>query len=325
MKKTLLTVALGLAAILSMPVAAQEIKIRLAHSLSTTEPTHLAAEYLAKNLAERSKGKISLQVFPNQQLGSEKDVNEMMRQGANLMTVTDAGYLSDFVPDMGVLAGPYLFRTPDDQSKLIKSDWFKSIEQKLEKSGIKLVVKNGYFGQRHIIADKPIRKPEDIAGMTIRVPPNTVFVETFKAMGARPTTVQWSEVYSALQQNVVAGAEAPLGSLWGSKLHETRKVISMTKHFTAFNYWVINLDYFKRLPADVQKMLLEEGEKAGAYMTKLTIEKQKGYMDEFKKAGVTFVEDVDIPAFQKATASVYSAFPKWTPGLHDTVTKIIND
>ncbi|MEO8544903.1 MAG: C4-dicarboxylate TRAP transporter substrate-binding protein [Burkholderiaceae bacterium] len=315
---------LALAAAMAMPVAAQEITIRLAHSLSTSEPTHLAAEYLAKNLAERSKGRVKLEIFPNQQLGSEKDVNEMMRQGANLMTITDAGYLSDFVPDIGVLAGPYLYRTPEDQTRIIKSDWFKSIEQQLEKSNIQLIVKNGFFGQREIIADKAIRKPEDIAGMTIRVPPNTVFVETFKAMGARPATVQWSEVYSALQQNVVAGAEAPLGSLWGSKLYETRKIISMTGHFTAFNYFIINTGYFKRLPADVQKMLLEEGEKAGAYMTKLTIEKQNGYMDQFKKAGVTFVEDVDIPAFQKATASVYKAFPKWSPGLHETVAKIIN-
>jgi len=154
--------------------------------------------------------------------------------------------------------------------------------------------------------------------MTVRVPPNTMWIETFKAMGARPTTVQWSEVYNALQQNVVAGAEAPLGSLWGSKLHETRKVISMTGHFTAFVMWPINAGYFAKLPADVQKVLLEEGQKAGDEMTRLTLDLQKDYVAKFKAAGVTFV-DVDLPAFQKATSSVYGAFPKWTPGLHDTV------
>jgi len=316
--------AIALTATLSMPLGAQEIKMRLAHSLSTSEPTHLAAEYLAKNLAERSNGRISLQVFPSQQLGSEKDVNEMMRQGANLMTITDAGYLSDFVPDMGVLAGPFLFKGPEDQAKVVASDWFKSVEQKFDQAGIKLVVKSAYFGPRHIIANKPIRKLEDIAGMTIRVPPNTVFVETFRALGARPTTVQWSEVYSALQQNVVEGAEAPLGSLWGSKLHETRKTISMTGHFNAFNYFIINAGYFKKLPPDVQKMLVEEGEKAGAYCTKLTLEKQQSYIDQFKAAGVTFVTDVDLPAFQKASAGVYNMFPKWTPGLYKTVLDIIN-
>ena len=295
------------------------IKIRFAHSLSTTEPAHLAAEYFAKNVAARTNNKVQIQVFPSEQLGSGKEVNEMIRQGANVMNITDPGYLSDFVPDIGVLNGPYLIKDPKDYDKLLASDWYKGVEKKLEAAGFKLIMANGFFGQRHLIADKPIRKPEDMAGMTVRVPPNTMWIETFKAMGARPTTVQWSEVYNALQQNVVAAAEAPLGSLWGSKLHETRKVISMTGHFTAFVMWPINASYFSKLPADVQKVLLEEGEKAGDEMTRLTLELQKDYVAKFKAAGVTFVEDVDLAAFQKATSRVYSAFPKWTPGLHDTV------
>lgn len=312
---------LALTACLQAPMAsAQEvIRIRLAHSLSTSEPAHVAAEYFAKNVAQRTNNKVLIQVFPSEQLGSGKDVNEMIRQGANVMNITDPGYLSDFVPDIGVLNGPYLIKDPKDYTKLLASDWYKDVEKKLEAAGFKLVMANGFFGQRHLIADKPVRKPEDMAGMTVRVPPNTMWIETFKSMGARPTTVQWSEVYNALQQNVVAAAEAPLGSLWGSKLHETRKVISMTGHFTAFVMWPINASYFNKLPADVQKVLLEEGKKAGDEMTRLTLELQNDYMNKFKAAGVTFVSDVDLAAFQKSTSTVYKAFPKWTPGLHDTV------
>ena len=321
MKKLL---ALTLTAIaVALPAAAQEVKIRFAHSLSTTEPAHLAAEYFAKNVAERTKGRVQIQVFPGEQLGPGKDINEMIRQGANVMNITDPGYLSDFVPDIGVLNGPYLVAGPKDYEKLLASDWYKGVEAKLAQAGIKLVMANGFFGQRHMIADKPIRKPEDAAGLTVRVPPNTMWVETFKAMGTRPTTVQWSEVYNALQQNVVAAAEAPLGSLWGSKLHETRKTISMTGHFTAFVMWPMNVNFFNRLPKDVQQVLLEEGRKAGDYMTRLTLEQQQSYVDRFKAAGVTFVTDVDLAAFRKATAPVYKAFPKWTPGLHDTVSKIL--
>ena len=307
------------AALAAAPAAAQDpIRIRLAHSLSTTEPAHLAAEFFAKNVAARTNTRVQIQVFPSEQLGSGKEVNEMIRQGANVMNITDPGYLSDFVPDIGVLNGPYLIKDPNDYAKLLASDWYKGVEKKLEAAGFKLVMANGFFGQRHLIADKPVKTPADMAGMTVRVPPNTMWIETFKAMGARPTTVQWSEVYNALQQNVVAAAEAPLGSLWGSKLHETRKVISMTGHFTAFVMWPINAGYFAKLPPDVQKVLLEEGKKAGDEMTRLTLELQKDYVAKFKAAGVTFVE-VDTPAFQKSTASVYGAFPKWTPGLHDAV------
>ena len=155
--------------------------------------------------------------------------------------------------------------------------------------------------------------------MTVRVPPNTMWIETFKSVGARPTTVQWSEIYNALQQNVVTAAEAPLASLWGAKLQETRKVISMTGHFTAFVMWPMNAGYFSKLPAEVQRVLLEEGKRAGDEMTRLTLESQDEYMKRFTQAGVTFVKDVDLAAFQRATAPVYKAFPKWTPGLHDTV------
>lgn len=309
--------ALALAA--SFGAAAQEIKIRFAHSLSPTEPAHLAAEYFAKNVAARTNGRVQITVFPAEQLGPGKDVNEMIRQGANVMNITDPGYLSDFVPDVGVLNGPYLIKTPQEYEKLLASDWFKGIDKKLEAAGFKLIMANGFFGQRELIADKPVRKPEDMAGMTVRVPPNTMWIETFKAMGARPTTVQWSEVYNALQQHVVEGAEAPLGSLWGSKLQETRKVISLTGHFTAFVMWPINATFFNKLPKDVQQILMEEGRKAGAEMTRLTLASQDDYLAKFKSAGVTIVSDVDIPAFQKATTSVYKAFPKWTPGLRETV------
>jgi len=312
--------AIAIAGVLALNVAsAQEVKIRFAHSLSTTEPAHLAAEYFAKNVAARTGGKVQISVFPAEQLGSGKDVNEMIRQGANVMNITDPGYLSDFVPDVGVLNGPYLIKTPQDYDKLLASSWFKGIEKKLEAAGFKLIMANGFFGQRHLISDKAVRKPEDIAGMTVRVPPNTMWIETFKAMGARPTTVQWSEVYNALSQNVVQAAEAPLGSLWGSKLQETRKVISMTGHFTAFTMWPINASYFNKLPKDVQQILIEEGAKGGAEMTRLTLATQDDYVAKLKASGVTFVNDVDVPAFQKATASVYTVFPKWSPGLRETV------
>lgn len=308
------------ASTLGVPALAQEtIRLRLAHSLSTSEPAHIAAEFFAKNVAQRTNNRVQIQVFPSEQLGSGKEVNEMIRQGANVMNITDPGYLSDFVPDIGVLNGPYLINDPKDYTKLLASDWYKGTEKKLETAGFRLVMANGFFGQRHLISTKAVRKPEDMSGMTVRVPPNTMWIETFKAMGARPTTVQWSEVYNALQQNVVVGAEAPLGSLWGSKLHEVRKFISMTGHFTAFVMWPINATYFNKLPADVQKILLEEGKRAGDEMTRLTLELQNDYISKFKAAGVQFVNDVDLPAFQKATSSVYKAFPKWTPGVHDTV------
>ena len=303
--------------------AAADYTIRLAHSLSATEPANLAAEFFAANVNERSDGRIEMSVFPGEQLGSGKDVNEMIRQGANVMNITDAGYLSDYVPDIGVLNGPYLLADYRDFQKIVDSDWLKGIDEQLQEAGIRVVSYNNLFGRRHMIADMPIRTPADIEGITVRVPPNQMWLATFEAMGARPTTVQWSEVYNALAQNVVAAAEAPLGSLWGAKLHEVKDTISLTGHFTAFAHFIMSEEFFQSLPEDLQTLLLEEGKRAGEEMTRLTLEKQDEYLEKFREAGVTIVEDVDIPAFQAKTASVYDAFPEWTPGLHAKIQEIL--
>lgn len=159
--------------------------------------------------------------------------------------------------------------------------------------------------------------------MTVRVPPNQMWIETFRSLGARPTTVQWSEIYNALQQNVVQAAEAPYGSLWGARLQEVRKIISTTGHFQAVTGWPINNGYFNRLPAEIRTMLLEEGAKAGIEQTRLTKEMEAGFVERFRAAGVEIVSDVDIPAFREASAATYRAFPKWTPGLHETVRRIL--
>ena len=178
-RRAALVAGAGLAAAAVLPARSQEtIRIRFAHSLSSTEPAHLAAEFFAKNVAARTNGRVQIQVFPGEQLGPGKEVNEMIRQGANVMNITDPGYLSDFVPDIGVLNGPYLVRTTQEYEKLLASDWFKATERRVEQAGFKLIMTNGYFGQRHLIADKPVRSPADMAGMTVRVPPNTMWIET---------------------------------------------------------------------------------------------------------------------------------------------------
>lgn len=317
---------LAVAAALSAPAVARaqsQIRIRLAHSLSTTEPAHVAAEFFARNMAERSNGRVRIEVFPGEQLGSGRDVNEMIRQGANVMNITDPGYLSDFVPDIGILNGPYLVDDFDQYGKLLDSNWYRDVDRRLQQAGLRMVMQGGYFGARHMIAERPIHKPADMAGMTVRVPPNQMWIETFRSLGARPTTVQWSEIYNALQQNVVQAAEAPYGSLWGSRLQEVRKVISTTGHFQAMTGWPINNGYFNRLPAEIRDMLLQEGDRARQEMTRLTRAQEDDYVRRFREAGVQVMTEVDIPAFRDASAATYRAFPRWTPGLHDTVRRIL--
>jgi tripartite ATP-independent transporter DctP family solute receptor len=269
----------------------------------------------AQRVKERSGGKLDLQLFPGEQLGAQKKVNEMISSGANMMNMTDYGQLGQFLPDAGVLAGPYIFGDLAQAERLFKSPVFKDLSDRLEQKGIKIVMANGLFGARHMLADKPIKKPDDLKGLTMRVPPSPIMVETFKAFGARPTEIAWGEVYNALQSNVVNGAEAPFGAIWGSKLQEVRKVVSKTNHQLMFTAWVTSANLFKSLPPDLQKILIEEGQTSAANLTKATVDEDDRFAQQLQKAGVQIVTDVDIPAFQKASASAYQAMPNLTPGF----------
>ncbi len=322
--KLCLSLAAGVAACLaSLPALSQEVVLRLAHSMSSNEPVHQALEFFAENVNERSDGRIDITVFPSEQLGSGKDVNDMIRQHTPVMNLTDPGYLADFVPDIGVLNGPYLLADTLSFPKILESDWYAEIDQQLQDQGFRVIAFNMLFGQRHMIADKPIRSPADIEGLTVRVPPNTMWIETFEAMGARPTTVNWAEVYGALQQGVVAAAEAPLGSLSGSKLYEVRNTVSLTGHFTAWVALIMSNEVFEAMPEDLQAIMLEEGHRAGEELTRLTLESEEEFIRQFEEAGLTVVRDIDIAAFQEATASVYEAFPEWTPGLRERIMQIL--
>jgi tripartite ATP-independent transporter DctP family solute receptor len=316
--------AFAACAFAASPAPAQDtINLRFAHSLSTNEPFHQAAEYFAKNMKERTKGRVQIKVFPGEQLGSLKDTMDMIRQGSNVMVSTDSGYLADFVPDFGILNGPYLLKDPAEFKKLLASDWYKEIVGKAHAAGFQVLAFNWYFGARQIIADRPLRNLNDLKGLSIRVPPVPMFIETFKALGTRGVTLNFSEVYTALQQKVVDAAEAPLPTLYGVKLYETSKVISMTSHFTAFLGVSMNAQVFDKLPADVKTALVEEANKAGEYMAKLTQERERGVIKDFEAKGVKIVNDVDVAQLQKASAVVYTQFPKWTPGLYDRVRKIL--
>lgn len=313
-------------AILPLAATAQDYTFRLAHVTSDKEPLQNAMEEFVKNVQERTDGRVAIQIFANAQLGSNPEVFEQVRAGAPIITISDPGYLSDFVADFGVLGGPYLMEDPRDFQKIVDSDLYAGMKDRLRsESGLELLSLNWLFGSRHMLSDKPISSPDDTAGMTFRTPPNIMWVETFNAMGARPTQVAWGEVYSALSSGVVDGAEAPLPSIYGAKLHETKKVISLTGHFKGFTGLMMNADQFANLPEDIRTIMLEEADKTGAFMTDLMLNSQEEWIAKLEAEGVTFNRDVDVAAFQAATADVYTKFPDWSDGLYAQVRAVLDN
>jgi tripartite ATP-independent transporter DctP family solute receptor len=305
------------------PLKAETYTLKLGHVQSSEEPIHKSFLRFAKGVEDRSEGRVLVHVYEASALGTNKEVYELARLGASVIANVDSGYLSDYLPDVGILTGPYLLQDINDYKKVVESAWYREQMDNLYEKGFKVIALNGYFGARHIISAKPIRNVDDFAGLQIRIPPNIIWVQTFRSLGANPTTLAWSEVYSGLAQGVVDAAEAPLGSIIGSRLYEHQKVLSTTGHFRPFVGMVMGRRYWEKLPEDIRSILLEEGESWGDVLTGLTVSAEQSQRYFIESQGVRIAEDIDYASLREATRSVYSANPDWSPGLYEKIQGIL--
>lgn len=305
-------------------VSAQDYVLRLANVVAPTEPVNIVAEQLAERVAERTGGRVKIEIFPASQLGGGRDYLEQAALGAPVIGHTDPGYVSTEygVPELAVLAGPFLIQGPEEIPALVGSELVQGWNDRLAENGLRVLSWNWYFGDRHIISDTGYPEPSDIAGVKIRVPPNPVWTETFDAIDTVGVTLEWAEVYGGLQQGVVDAAEAPLSTLYGSRLYEVADTITLTGHFIAITGMVMGESYWQTLPEDIQDILLEEFARGGEEMSQMTIESQDEFRQLLEEEGVTFVEP-DNAAYAEATSIFYSNFPGFPEGIFETIQSIL--
>lgn len=299
--------------------------LKMTYTISGDETVAKCAQEMAEKVKERTNGGLILENYPNGELATDTDALELCAQGANVISFGTPDFLTAYVPDLGILDGPFLFSDPSEFAKIDQSDWMADMRTQLEAQGIKNLGMSWYFGARELTysGDKGVTVPEDLNGMKIRSASSETRVGMMEAMGATVTQMNWSEVYSALQQGVCEGCEAPLSTLYSSKIYEVCKNITLTDHIMAI--WSVNMsnDYFNTLPEEYQQILVEEI----ANMAPTTIERvtadESAFRSKLEAEGVTFY-DCDREAFAEATRSVYDSISNWSDGLYDTVSAIIN-
>lgn len=300
------------------------IYIKIAYGNQPGEPVDIAAREWARMARERSGGRVVLQLFPSNQLGTQKDVTEQAMMGGNVFQITDPSFLMDLVPDMGILAGPFLCDSYDELLHLTGTAWWKELEEDLRRRGIRIVVGNWVYGTRHTLAKRPVHIPEDFRGMKIRCPNADMMIRAVEGMGATPAPMAFGDLYPALSQGVVDGAENPLPVLYGAKLHEPAKYCSLTGHILMVSEFVGGERFVSSLPNDVQHLLAETGREAGLFMNDLIVKAEAETVNKLRAEGVIFNE-VDKAAFKRASRSVYDRFPSWTPGLYDRVQGLLRE
>jgi tripartite ATP-independent transporter DctP family solute receptor len=285
-------------------LAASTLSVNTA--LTTDDPTYKGLERFAAGVDKATNGEVKVRIFPGSQLGKDEDVLEQARAGAAVAVIVDGGRLGLFVPELGVTAAPYVFDTFDEARKFTTSPVFEEWSEKLRKAtGHQIFSFNWYQGSRHLLTNKPIKVPADLAGIRMRTPGAPVWMETVRAMGATPTPMGWTEVYPAIQQKVIDGCEAQLPAVYGARLYEVTKYITKTSHFFLITGLVGSAKWFDSLTEPQRKAVREQALVAGDWASKATIDSLADYQKKMEQAGVTFSEP-DLKPFKEATKVVYS-------------------
>lgn len=301
------------------------ITIKLAHMNSTSDAVHKAAEKIKAGVEKRTGNQVMIELYPSGQLGENKEVLEQALLGSNLMGQCSVGLLEEYVPNYSIFLHPFLFNSWEEAQKVINSDLVKGWEDDLKDNHNIVVLGYGNFGVRDFYTvNTPVRTPEDMRGLLIRVQPIQMYTEMITALGASPQTLPWMEVYSALTQKVVDGAEAPPSSIVDQKHYEVVKYLSVTEHMLDVTTFCTSRQLFESLTKEQQQILLEETASALEWMSQEVMANNDKLLDEIEATGVEVIRDVDKPAFQEATKNISEAFPEWSDGLYEEVLSIIN-
>lgn len=297
--------ALAAATTMSTAALAAKYQLNINTALTTDDPIYKGLERLRDRMKERSNGEFEIRIFSGSQLGRDEDVLEQARAGANVAVVVDGGRLAVFVPEFGVLGGPFLASGYDGVRKVVTSPLFDTWAQKLRKaSGHEVLSFNWWQGERHLLTNKPVSKPEDLAGVRMRTPGAPVWMETIRAMGATPTPMGWAEVYPALQQQAIDAVEAQTPAAHGSRLYEVTKYLTKTGHINLITGLVTSASWFDSLPPEMQTALKEEALAAGDFASRATEAAIATYEKDMADKGMTIAE-IDVTPFREATAEVY--------------------
>ena len=300
------TAAAAIAAPYTRAQAQQKFTLKFNHVLGPREPYHDGFQKWAKAVGERTKGGVTIEVFHSAQLGREEDIIEQIRQGANIGQNTDSARMGNYVPGIAVMNGPYFAETLEEVAKLRTAPTvIKWQEELASKFGLKVLSFNWVQGYRHFFTNKPIKKPEDLAGLRIRTPPAPIWQESIRALGATPVAMAFGEMYPGLQQRAIDGVELVYNNIPGGRFYEVLKFANETKHIMLINFEVVSAKWFDGLPKEYQAALIEECDKAGEDTSKEIFRLEAEVEKQLGQRGMTIVKDVDLAAFRKAGDKAY--------------------
>ncbi|PKN30919.1 MAG: C4-dicarboxylate ABC transporter substrate-binding protein [Deltaproteobacteria bacterium HGW-Deltaproteobacteria-21] len=313
-------VALGLAVISvilwTWPASAEyKAGMRLASALPMDHPYMVGAQKFADLIKERTGGRITIKLYPSNQLGKgEREMTEGIQQGAIDLLVSSTGPLGGFSPSINILDFPFLFRDFDHVDLVLDGPIGRRLLDDFEKAHIKALSfwENGF---RHLTNSKvAVRKVEDAKGLKIRTMENRIHLSAWKDAGLNPTPMAWGEVFTALQQKVIDGQENPVAVFYSSKFWDAgQKYFSITAHVYSPAPLLASKKTFDSMPMEDQELFLKTSYETGIFQRKINRDAEEAKLKEIAAKGVTIVRQVDRESFKKAMAHTYESFSSQFP------------
>lgn len=281
--------------------------LKLAHGLAPSHSVHKAMVFMADRLEEKSGGRLKIQIYPSEQLGSERECLELLQIGGLDMTKVSAAVMEGFVEEYKVLGLPYIFRNKEHAYKVMDGE----IGRKLLTSGDEYWLRGLCFfdaGSRSFYTkNTPVNTPEDLDGLKIRVMKSITASKMVRQLGGSPTPISWGELYTALQGGVVDGAENNPPSFYLSHHYEVCNYYSLDEHTTIPDVLIIGTHTWNKLTEQEQKWLQEAANEAVPYQRKLWKESEKEALEEVKKAGVEVIKPDKTP-FIEQVQPIYESY-----------------
>lgn len=317
MKKSFIAIAATLALTATSSWAQQVL--RLSHNAAPGNPKAEASLKFAQLVAEKTNGRIRIEVGGNAQFGDDVESLTNMRLGTLAFSTNSQGTTSGVVPQFSVIGLPFLFRDLNHAYKVVDGPVGDKLNELAKAKGL-VVLALWDNGIRHTSNNKrPIVKPEDLAGIKVRTPPDPITLDIFKALGANPGPLAFSELYIALQQGVFDGQENPLMNIYSSKLHEVQKYISLTGHKYETTPLLASKMIWDTIPKADQQAIKEAAIEAGKLNRQMSLAADAELRKKLADAGVK-INEVNQAEFAAKTKPVYD---KWSQQYPDLVKLIV--
>ena len=321
-RRHVLGAALATAAASAIPGRARAATtLRWASVLPTNHPGIAMMERVAKQVREQTGGAVEIQVFPAGQLGSSRDLIEATSNGAIQLVDEGAAQFGQFVPQFSILEAPYIWRDAAQIRRVMSSSLVDEMNVALVSKRSMRVIGSTYYGKRHVTSgSKAINTVDDMKGFKLRIPEVDTFRAMAEAWGAKPTPLNFGELYLALSQGAVDGQENPLPTIQSGKFNEVQKYLVLTGHILTPRLIVINEGTWQAMSAKEKQSLKAAIDTFSQVQDNEILAQEAKLVDTFKAAGMTVIQP-DIESFRKPVlASVPAKFEaKWGKGFWERI------